>query len=327
MKALYCFAALAFTTALTAEDAVYPTTKKEMITSIPHVWVSADLLYLRAQEGRIAYANAPETVSAGENYDNKQLLKPHFNWNAGIRLDAGYQPKEWIFYGNWTYIQNTANAELQTSAGKGFFPIWTHDEAISTTDYATASNSQWRLYLNMVDLGAAYPWKPNDWFILKPHVALRGAYLGQRQDVTYGGGYFNEGIDFVHMKNTFFGMGPLVGFTPSFGLGKGFSLIGDLSASALMGGFYIKQRERYLDESLFYHKHDHAKLRFILDAKAALSWEREILYKAMKICVQAGWEWHKFYDQNQLSQNEYAFFNGSRDLILRGGFISLCLGF
>ncbi len=145
--------------------------------------------------------------------------------------------------------------------------------------------------------------------------------------MNYGGGVFNEGIDSLSMTNNFFGAGPTMGVSPNIILPKGFSLVGGFAASGLAGGFWLREKETYLNNPLFNENHSIARLRASLDAKAALAWQKEFLYKALVFSIQAGWEWHEFFSQNQLHYNQLEFFNSRKNIILRGGFLSLCLGF
>lgn len=83
------------------------------------------------------------------------------------------------------------------------------------------------------------------------------------------------------MRNNFLGIGPIVGIIPNIFLPAGFSLYGELTASGLLGRFYVKQKERYLSETLFNKTNVMARFRFGLDAKAYLAWQKKLLYKSI----------------------------------------------
>jgi len=318
---------LTFTSCLVAGDIGQPTAKKEAMPSLPHVWLSGDLLCLQAKENRLDYANKAQSATPSTNYTTSSVLQPHFAWNCGVKIEAGFQPKDWFFFGNWTHIVNTAAGTSSTNATEGFFPVWSLGSGITNTDYVTSAHLQWSLDTQIVDIGSIISWEFGKRLIIKALGAIRTAFLDQRITVEYGGGFFSEGIDTVKMKNNFFGVGPAIGFSPNVMLGGGFNLLGDIGGSALLGSFFVKQKEEYLRETLFYKTRTMTRVRYSLDTKLAINWQTEFLYKALVFSVQTGWEWHKYYDQNQLSQNSFDFFNDKTSLIMRGGFLSMTLGF
>lgn len=326
MRSLLCLPLIA-ASSLYADDTIAPPSKKEAIHAIPHVWLSGGLLCLQAKESRLDYATAPQPIAPGANYAGTDLTQPHFNWNCGIRLEAGYQPRDVLYFANWTHIVNTAHGTKSTDATEGFFPVWSLNKALNTGDYVTSAHLEWDLNTHQVDLGAIYAWDLNKYFIFKMRGALRTLFLDQTYKVEYGGGIYNQGIDTMNMNNDFWGIGPAIGFTPCVILGQGFSLFGDLGGSMLFGRFFVKQRERYLERSLISHSDTLGRVKFNIDAKAALSWQTELAYRSLLFGVQLGWEWHKYYGQNQLSQSRFELMNHRRNLIERGVSLMLTLGF
>jgi len=318
---------LTLTSSLLASDIVEPTAKKEAVPSLTHVWLSGDLLCLQAKENRLDYANNAQGITPSANYTTSSVVQPHFAWNCGVKIDAGFQPEDWFFFANWTHIVNTAKGVSSTNGSEGFFPLWSLGSGITDTGYVTSAHFDWSLDTQIVDVGSIISWGFGKRFILKAHGAIRTAFLDQRFNIQYGGGFFSEGTDTVTMKNNFFGVGPAIGLSPNIMLGRGFNILGDIAGSALLGSFFLKQKEKYLRETLFYETNTMTRVRYSLDAKAAINWQTEFLYKSLVFSIQTGWEWHKYYDQNQLQQNSFDFFNDKRSLILRGGFISLTLGF
>lgn len=304
IKKYLCFF-LILMSSLVADDAVAPTTKKEVMPSLPHVWISEGLMYLKAREDQLE-------CSTGN---------PHFSWDCGLKIEAGFQPKDWFFFLNWSYIQNTAHGEKNTNGVTGFFPIQSFSSLLPSAE-VTSATMRWKLNTQMAEFGSMISWRPISWFILKNHFGLKLASLNQKIQVNYGGGVFSEGIDSIQMENNFLGLGPSVGVTPNISLPYGLSLLGDFSVSLFTSRLYVSQKETYLAESLFSHTQVMTKLRLSLDAKAAIAWQKELFYKALVISMQAGWEWHEFYHQNEMGHLQ-----GNKNLILQGGFLSFSLGF
>ncbi|MCX6991259.1 MAG: hypothetical protein NTX49_09405 [Chlamydiae bacterium] len=112
----YIALSLTFTSCLIAGDISQPTAKKEAMPSLPHVWLSGDLLCLQAKENRLDYANKAKGITPATNYTTNSPTQPHFAWNCGVKIEAGFQPKDWFFFGNWTHIVSTASGTSSTNA-------------------------------------------------------------------------------------------------------------------------------------------------------------------------------------------------------------------
>lgn len=319
--AFICIASLIW-----AEDAPKPPTKKEIFPALPHFWLSEGVLCMQAKEKNLAFANQPQDISHS-NFTNTSLISPQFKWNIGMQIDLGYQPKKQFYFVSWSYIQNSACGSKSTNRAAGFFPVLSLDPTLSSSNYVTSANFNWRLNTNLADIGAIFPWHPSRFFLLKTQLSLRLAFLYQKIKTYYGGGVFNEGTDALKMKNNFFGVGPRVALIPNIFLPAGFSLTGEISAYELLGRFYVMQEEIYLNQTLFYQTKVMARWRFGLDAKAYLAWQKELLYKAILFSVQVGWKWRLFFDQNQIKQNAFHLSNNNDNLYLQGGFLSLSIAF
>lgn len=309
-----------------AEDAPKPPTKKEVFPIIPHIWISEGILCLKARENGLSFATQPQDISHSD-FTNTASIQPHFKWNTGLQIDLGYQPRQQYYFASWCYIQNTAYGSLSTNGTKGFFPILSMDNDLTHSSFVTSGNVDWRINTQFADAGTMFPWKPKDFFLLKAHIGLRVASLNQKLKAYYGGGLFNEGTDVLTMHNNFLGIGPRVGLLPNFLFPAGFSLCGEFAASGLLGRFYVKQKESYLAQTLFNQTDRMIRFRFALDAKAYLAWQKELLYKAIVLSVQMGWQWHAFFDQNQLQRNAFYRPRHNDPLFFQGGFLSLSAAF
>lgn len=122
-------------------------------------------------------------------------------------------------------------------------------------------------------------------------------------------------------------MGPHLGISPSIQLGQGFSLVADVAASSLVGKFKVKQREVWLDNLRYSDNFTKTRFLWELDLSGAISWQKELLYKILLVGASAGWEWHKFYGVNKLEQNNLHLLEKNANLIVRGVFVSLLIGF
>jgi hypothetical protein len=319
-------AVLSVTSLIWGDDAPRPPTKKEFISAIPHLWVSEGILYMKARESHLSFANQPRDIS-NLNFTNTSVINPHFKWNTGIQINLGFQPKTQYYFASWCYIRNTAHGSQSTNGTEGFFPVLSMNRELTPASFVTSANANWRLRTQLADGGTLFPWKPWDFFLLKTEVGLRIASLNQKLKAYYGGGIFSEGTDVLTLRNNFLGIGPIVGILPTFFLPGGLSLCGEFTASGLLGRFYVKQKESYLSETLFHKTNVMTRFRLGFDAKAYLAWQKELLYKSIILSAQIGWEWHEFFHQNQLQQNAFHLSKGQNNIYLNGGFFSLCMAF
>lgn len=301
-----------------------PPTKKEVIPAIPHAWISAEFLMLKAQENRLDYANAVQPAAAS-SFANGEYLTPHYEWNPGIRVNAGYQLKKWAVFIEAMMIQNKAKGTLTTPVSSGFYPILSSNPSLTSADSVTSGADDWRLNLGTLAVGGFYPYRPYSNVLLKPHAALKFAVADQRLNAFYGGGFFNQGFDQILMRNRFYGAGPEIGLMPTLYLSNGFSLLADGSFSALAGRFLVSRHETYLTQTRHQSK-GLTRLCLALNAKVALNWQKELLYKAFVVSTQLGWEWHQLYNQNHFFVTPQSQ-PGSKNLNLQGVYFSATLGF
>lgn len=326
MRIRILLACLSITSLMLAEDAPKAPRKKEILPVIPHVWVSEGLLCLHAKENYLCFANQSQDISS-VNFTNTSLIRPHFTWSTGIQIDVGFQPKQQYYFASWCYIENTAHGSKSTDTTEGFFPVLSMNNNLSAANFVTSANTRWKLNTQLADAGTIFPWKPANFFLLKTQAGVRIASLNQDLKTYYGGGIYNQGTDAITMHNNFLGIGPIVGINPNILLPEGFSLCGEFAGFGLLGRFSVKQKERYLAQTLLQQTHIMTRFRFGFDAKAYLSWQKDLLYKAIVLSAQLGWQWHDFFAQNRLPQNSFQLERGNDNLFLQGGFLSLCVAF
>ncbi len=293
---------------------------------LPQGWVSEEVLLWKTSADRFAYGNRAEPLGSA-SYLNQSLNEPHAQWNAGVRLTGGYRREDWSFFGTWTYVQNKAGGHKSTSGTKGFFPVLSMAPGLNQQNYITAASEEWRLNFHCIDLGAIYSWRPDFALQLKPHAALRLAFLDQRAITNYAGGLFSGGMDRLVLKNDFWGVGPAAGLTTAIHFTAGFSLVGDVAGSLLGGRLFTKESESYLNQTLVSNREFDVRFGWSLDAKLGLNWETKPFYQILTMSLQLGWEWHTFYGQTRLPQNGFGFFDSPQNVGMQGAYFSAALGF
>lgn len=202
-----------------------------------------------------------------------------WDYNPGLRFGVGFYVDHdaWNVDGTWTWlnITNYQHAKATTSQGV-LIPLWVLGSGTpnggvlynseSTCDLYVVANlfgpdasAVWKASYNVLDLQLRKPYYVSRYLVFKPHFGLRGGSINQHFSVDYGGGYASSGITgcsacssvtcptmgsgrtIHHGDNDFRGIGVRAGIDTDWIVGKGWSLLGSISASMLSGKFSISQ--------------------------------------------------------------------------------------
>jgi hypothetical protein len=286
------------------------------------LFLQGDVLLWQASESGLEYAI--KNNNGTEYVNNGRILKPHFEWDWGFKLAAGYNmPHDgWDLFLQWTrfYTDNDSNGTSSNSTGT-IFPAFANQAvpSTSTTSNLTPISSgfegvgaYWKLRLNLLDLEMGREFYVSKWLTLRPHAGLRSAWIRQKLNVHYTNGHLADGQAPVaaqittHNKNNFWGMGLRAGLDGNWGLGNGFSIFSDLAAAILLGHFKVVQYEfdtvstpasTRLNVSEKYRV-----ARTTLDLDMGLRYEHSFADDSYALMIQLGWEQHMFFSQNQLKK-------------------------
>lgn len=313
-------------------DTFYPELKNG-----DRVWIAADLLYFIPSEKSIAMTNKKTDLFTTADVTKKPVVHPHLEGNFGSRLGFGYifSERKWDMTVNWTHFNTHAHQKRTThhDIQFGIFPIWSLADDILRYDWVADAKMHWELNLNLLDLDFGYAFCFGETFFLRPFAGLRSAWIDQDLDVRYSGGIFVNGLnlpaldsscgpDKIDMKNNFWGIGPQLGIEPQVNLGKGFRLYGNACGTLEFGVFDIHQRETYL-QTTRYNKHHHPwRFRWILDAGAGILWKTFCARDRFALTFKLGWEYHLFFDQNELKGDAFDLISNGRNLVLNGASFS-----
>ncbi len=245
----------------------------------------------------------------------------------------------WDLYANWTWLISRADRNVSTTDGEVLYPTFLNINQIdSVCGSVGCANAKWKTHLNVIDLELGRQFFVSKWLTVRPHFGLRNAWAYQHFNLDYCGNFNtyhnNESCSntcgcslsssssddssdscyhyipnrrgSVYSDNSckFWGLGLRGGLNTQWGLGCGFSLYGDLALSMLFGRFHVKQDENF-------HPQDEASLktndivdkftacRAVTDLAAGLRWDQNFDRDRFHFRLQAGWEQHLFFSQNQ----------------------------
>ena len=187
--------------------------------------------------------------------------------------------------------------------GEVVFPTWASNFGGTSPFYADSAKANWRLNLNMGDLELGRTCVAGKWLTLNPFVGVRGVVIDQSYEVAYQGGTdAPSDTDKIKMTNDYWGVGVRFGVDSLWGLGRGFSIYGNGSASLLSGEFNVHEKEKLEEEDLVLMnvKRDADNIVVAADLALGLQWDYLFSRDRFHVGVKVGWEFDMFFDQNQL---------------------------
>ncbi len=279
-------------------------------------FLAGSLLYLRPFEGGFVCgggsAQISDTIDASG--DVTSVIKggsehPHFKWDFGFRVAAGFEveDKGWDAGVYWTHFDTKENMHV----GKG-------------------GSLHWNLHFDDLDLIIGRKIQRGSCFSVRPFAGLRGDLIKQRISrslsstvaiTTPTSVSTSVSTEKDHDKETFIGVGPLLGFEAEFHFTPSWSFYGSIDAALLYGHFLVKfgdQSAFALSTASFKANQSFDTCQTADDATLGIRC-RCSLGNALELLLQAGLEHHRVFNFNQIG--DYG------DLSLDGASFSLGLIF
>lgn len=310
-------------------------------------FVQGDWLYWKTGESGLGYVlnqqqsnifSDPATDAYSLGFG--EIANPKFDWESGFRGGLGYTTPEdrWDLILLWTCYEGKGS-DRQTSAGNDdsvLFPVFLHPNDFNDQAIVACKDASYQatIQLNVLDWDLGKTFFAGKRVSLHPHFGLRSAWVHQIHNIEYTTLFDqiqNEVLKSysTHAVNNFWGLGPRGGFGADFSLGLGLSFTADLAVSLLYGNFDNSYSERFsrseedtpdatiADSDIF-----HAG-RVVTDVQLAMRWQRPFAGNKIRFLLQAGWEHHMFFSQNQIprfvdGQNWGVFVQNQGDLYFQG---------
>lgn len=235
---------------------------------------------------------------------------PHFKWNAGYRVAAGYQfdCSNWEVGAIWTHFQDTGSRSIDEDA-----------ETVNTT--------RTRIKFNQIDVLLAYNDSLCSSFNVKPFVGIRGAKIHENLNALLVTDIVIAPTTPLTETRTFddsqhyWGVGPILGLQGDWDMGCGLSLYGAVAASFLYGEYKL-----HFDDTDFFtapisrdiFSTSKRHLRGIdcnIDLAIGFLWETCIC-DSYQLRMKLGFEHHQYFNHSHLGTSR-------GDLTFDGGVFSV----
>jgi hypothetical protein len=282
-------------------------------------YISADLLIWKAHQDGFGCGCTPHAIDNFITSDGEVISKtngdgrdPHFKWDPGFRLGAGYefacQPWEVAVY--WSHF-HTRNRDHGHHHSDNYF--------------------RWKLDYNVVDVILGRKVK-NEAFTLLPFVGVRIAKIQQKVRSSSESAFntfldtgsfssssssfssdFSSSPDTTefftnrgHTRQKFYGVGPLLGVELGWSFGCGWSAFGYAAVSSLYGHFDIRSHgfSTFLGGTTLCDEHcrQHSN-QIATDFAVGIRWKQIVkscYCHDVEILYQFALEQHRYYNQNRI---------------------------
>ncbi len=218
---------------------------------------------------------------------------PHDRWNVTATWDylragasdstnGAASPSNW-----WPFGQLAGTGHGGTTLVNGVDPT------------VSSVSSHWHLEYDTVDLALKRDFQFSKWVCIAPHVGLRSAWIYQNQNFTFNRNTVNEAE--MKTKNHFWGLGIRAGFDSQWGLGRGWSIFGNVAGALLYGnykatstisnGTYVDATDGGWEGSNGFHAS-----RACADYSLGLRWNHMFSDNRYGLTLQVGYEQHLYFN-------------------------------
>lgn len=198
--------------------------------------VSADFLaWFASQEVSSIWA---DVITVGNNTSTWEALSFNFKWDYGLRIGAGHLLNdEWDIALSWSWFHTDAKHTIPYKSNASISPEFF--AAYLSGDAPQSMSVKWRLLFSIFDLELGQSYWVSKGLFLRPFLGIKGGLINQ----SIRGQYYNLTIDHVltgnsgkeHLKNNFWGIGPLGGINTKWSTSSFFDFFGDFSMATMWG--------------------------------------------------------------------------------------------
>ncbi len=301
------------------KEVITPSGRPEVSNGV-NLYLTGDYLYWIAQETGLNYAFKTgflplSFTPQGEGEDHY----PQFSFDPGFRIGLGWNwPHDgWDLCAQWTRFHTAASDHTETTSTKVVLPAFANPEA-AVFPFAKA-HAHIRIQLNQIDTDLGREFYVSKWLTLKPTLGIRTLWIDQRYTATYEGAITTNASPYNQMIfiNDSFGVGLKAGLSTQWELGWGFSFFGIGDFALVYDRFEVERQSTFITAGpspatvTSSAKDDFYIGRCVADLSLGLRWDYLLAHDRIHVALQAGWEEHLFFGQNQMYYLEP--FQGIRD--------------
>ncbi len=267
------------------------------------------------------------------------VVEQKFNWNPAFKMQLGLNLKsdQWCLFTEYFYFftadTTTSSASLYNNE---YFNMSTlFGSSINNADYVLDGvylNSHWKIQGNFLDLNLARVFYNAKKILLTPVLGLRAAWLYQKLN-----GYWMDSSYSLDLPSSIrsasFGIGPKFSLNSRWLLGKGFSLVGNVTTAALHTHYRLKKNTHAYVNAYFpvpvYKVHNTRNfLRPYLETETGINWGSYFQGKAWHMSVNLTYVFNIYFRQNLISNYYNQLRNtSSGDLYMQGLNLQLLFDF
>jgi hypothetical protein len=261
------------------------------------VYFTGEWLFWQTREGGLEFAVERASSSPGV-FTDAVPTKLEFDWESGFRVGLGvHLPHDgWDIYASYTDFQPASSKNANGSV----FPLLAFQGQVSL-DNVTRAHAHRKIHFQAADLEIGRAFYLAKTLALRPFFGCKGAWIDQHSRVTYTGGDLSSGEQFkVRQHNDFKGAGLRVGLGSNWEWCAGWSFVGNLSGSLLVGHFDLSQDQtlptgvKTIDlDSDFNLINPQAQLSL------GIAWDRNFCRDRCHFGISANFETQYFWGQNQ----------------------------
>jgi len=292
-------------------------------------YIYGEFLYMQAKEDGLEYAitDSPcNPITPATNVNNLRFPvtngetqgfcngSENWHWNPGFRIGVGFfmNHDAWSIEGVWTSLNITDSASAHPSGSGRLIPLWVLGDPNLRLGQPRSS-ARWKADYKTLDLHLGKPYHVSRHYILTPHIGLRFVRIDQTFNVQYSANWNNnnngeESPASFDGSNDFCGLGTRMGIDSEWILGCNAGFYANFATSIIYGKFDVDQTWRggpNVDVNGF--KAMNSDLDFdvctnVVNAEIQLGvfWGMFFCDMRYHVGMRLGWEFHYWYDQNQL---------------------------
>lgn len=239
---------------------------------------------------------------------------PHFDWNVGYRLAAGYQfgCSDWEIEAFYTYFHGSGSRKC-------------HEDPF------TINTGKCKIRFNLFDVVLAYHVSLCPSLLLKPFIGIRNANIHERvdaflvTDILVSPDTLATETRTFNDRENFNGTGVVFGVQGDWDITCGFGIYGTAATSVLYGDHKLRFKDQDIFTSpfskLIFSKNTRHLHEFTcnIDLALGIRWQTCILDK-YQVTLLLGFEHHQYFNEGHLSVNR-------GDLCFDGGVFSAQIDF